>query len=294
MKSTAHVFLMLTVFATAGCGAAAPAVDPEAAVNMPTVPLAEISSAEWEALASRRIFFGHQSVVRDIMLGMERVLARNPQIPLVVVQSDDPSAVEGPAFVEARIGRNREPQTKTDAFLAALSGGFGAEQGAVAMYKFCYVDVNEATDPELLFTDYEKAVEHARSTYPGLTIVHFTLPLHAAPDGVREKVMTRVSAKTQTRLNVTRSRYNDMLRRRYAAADPIFDLARLESTRADGSLAYTQYRGEKVPMLAPEWTYDGGHLTDEAQDHIAERLLVFLARLDDNRSTIANAAGSAR
>lgn len=256
-----------------------PVEEPVIAVNIPTASVSDVTPAEWQALGSKRIFFGHQSVGRDLMLGIQRVLEANPEIPLRIVQSDDPNQVYGPALIDVRVGKNREPETKTSAFLAALDNGFGSEAGAVAMYKFCYVDVDHATDPVQLFRDYEAAMEQARRQYPGLTIVHFTMPLHAAGTGIVDIMKSRLGQSTQMRLNVLRSRYNALLRERYADTDPVFDLATLESTRADGSRAFSRFRGETAYMLAPEWTYDGGHLTDEAQDRFAEQLLVFLARL---------------
>lgn len=269
--------------------------EPVIAVTMPTASLSDISAAEWSALASRRIFFGHQSVGRDMMLGMHRALAAHPEIPLAVVQSEDPNQVEGPAFIDVRIGQNREPETKTTAFMDALQNGFGSDPNAVAMYKFCYVDINGDTDPDRMFSDYAATIEAARQQYPELTIVHFTLPLRTADTGLKEQVKTQLGMATDTRLNVIRSRYNDLLRQRYANTDPVFDIALLESTRSDGTRAFTRHRGQDVYMLAPEWTTDGGHLNDEAQDRFAERLLVFLARLDTGSGVrVANQTGSTR
>src|SRR5690606_23101634 len=147
------------------------------AMRMSPVALSEISDAEWSALSSQRIFFGHQSVGRDIMLGVERVPEQHPEIALALVRTDDPAAVDGAAFIEARIGRNREPATKTEAFLNVLGRGFGDEFGVLAMYKFCYVDINRDTDPEQLFSEYAGAIEDTRDRFPGVTIVHFTMPL---------------------------------------------------------------------------------------------------------------------
>jgi hypothetical protein len=253
--------------------------------------LTEVSDTEWEALASRRIFFGHQSVGRDIMLGVRQVLAANPAIALKVVDSQDPAAVEGPAFVEARIGRNREPVTKSAAFAAVLRSGYGAEPGAVAMYKFCYVDMQPGSDPVAMFDEYAERIEALRAEFPDLTIVHFTVPLRTAPSGMRERVMTRLGRPTETALNVKRERYNQLIREHYGARDPLFDLARIESTRPDGTPAYSIHGGEAVPMLAPEWSSDGGHLNETGQRHTAEQLLVFLARLAD-RSAVPMQAGA--
>lgn len=294
MKRVAGMFLSSGLVLAAACGGDT-VVEPEIAMNLPTSSVSDVTEAEWKALASRRIFFGHQSVGRDIMTGVQRVLERHPEIALAVVQSDDPAAVEGPAFIEGRIGTNTRPETKTAAFMNALENGFGREHGALAMYKFCYVDVNPDTDPEQLFSEYAAAIEDARDRFPGLTFVHFTMPLKTADSGWKEQLGTRLGMATPTRMNAIRNRYNDLLRERYAATDPVFDIALLESTRADGSRSFTRYRGQAVYMLAPEWTTDGGHLNAEAQYRVAERLLVFLARLGAGREIeVADITGSAR
>ena len=229
------------------------------------------------------------------MLGVERVLEQHPEIALALVQTDDPATVAGAAFIEARIGTNREPATKTDAFLNVLGRGFGDEFGAIAMYKFCYVDINRDTDPEQLFSEYAGAIEDTRDRFHGITIVHFTMPLMTANSGLGDRIRTALGLPTQTRLNAIRSRYNELVRERYIATEPVFDLALLESTKADGSHAFTRYGGREIPMLAAEWTSDGGHLNEAGQYHIAERLLVFLARLSAaSRNAVTDMAGTGR
>lgn len=290
--------LCLGLITSLGCGGDEPTTMHETgyAMNMEAPSIADVTAEEWQALAARRIFFGHQSVGRDLMQGLEKVLQDHPEIGVSLISSDDPDQVEGPAFIEARIGKNREPETKADAFAAVLEGGFGNESGAVAMYKYCYVDILPETDPDRLFEDYVERTEALRALYPELVIVHFTLPLHAAPTGVMEQIKTRLGRSTQTALNIKRNRYNDLLRERYQGVDPLFDLALMQSIRADGSRAYSRYRGQNVYMLAPEWTYDGGHLNDEAKYRMAEQLLVFLARLPESSGPVqvADASGAAR
>ena len=60
--------------------------------------------------------------------------------------------------------------------------------------------------------------------------------------------------------------------------EQIFDLARYESSKADGSAEAVRYRGNSVPVLAKEWTYDGGHLNEVGRRRVAE---AFLAQLAD-------------
>lgn len=271
--------LALLVVVTAGCRSGNTS-ETVTEITMPAESVSEIDETQWAALRSRSIFFGHQSVGENIMAGVQRVLADHPQIGLHLVSGTEPAQVEGPAFIEAAIGENERPSTKSAAFSAVLESGFGNNRNAVAMYKFCYVDMQVDTDPDQLFADYAQQIEDVRRQFPGLQIVHFTLPLRTASTGLKEQVNVILGRPTQTQLNMKRERYNSLLRERFGGTDPVFDLAQLESTRPDGSRAYSRYRGDNAYMLAPEWTDDGGHLNEAAQYRVAERLLVFLATLD--------------
>jgi hypothetical protein len=256
--------------------------------------LADVTDAEWDGLANRRFFFGHQSVGRNILAGVRTLAAEDPRIQVNVVTDTDPASVAGPGLIEANIGRNGAPETKADAFGAALAGGFGDETGAVAMYKYCYVDVVPTTDPDALFEDYVRRTEALGERYPGLTLVHITLPLRVAETGPKEWLKTVLGRETEAALNYKRARFNDRLREHFSG-DPIFDLARLQSIRADGTVATSTYRGSRVPMLASEWSSDGGHLNDDGQRRLAGQFLTFLAKLPgaEGATTIADVEGPA-
>ena len=96
-------------------------------------------------------------------------------LALKVTRVDEPSSVVGPALVEAYIGRNGDPQSKADGFVAALRDGMGRD-GGVALYKYCYLDVRQDTDVEKLFDSYRRAVETVRATHPEIALVHVTIP----------------------------------------------------------------------------------------------------------------------
>lgn len=246
-------------------------------VTVPGRQLAAVTPAEWDALASRRIFFGHQSVGRNIMSGVRAVLADHPEIGLRLAETDDPATVEGPALIDANIGENRRPETKTAAFGEVLRRGLG--EGALALYKFCYVDVDEATDVDALFADYVAETRRIREAHPEVTLVHVTLPLRTVREGVRDRLARLLGRTTELDLNVRRNRYNDLLRSEYEGIDPIFDLARLQSTRPDGSRSFVRHQAREIYMLAPEWTYDDGHLNEAGERYVAERFLVTLAEI---------------
>lgn len=271
--------LLLTVVSATGCKEATTDQPPAPENAMTPLRLSDVTDAQWQTLAERRIFFGHQSVGRNILAGMHLVLEDHPEIRLTIVGAENPASVEGPAFIEADIGQNYHPDTKADAFRGTLDQGFGSEPGAVAMYKYCYVDMGKDTDPEAMFADYVKRTDAIKELYPNLTIVHFTMPLRAADTGFKEWLKRRLGVTTELRLNAKRNRYNELLRERYGGREPLFDLAAVESIRSDGSPAFETYRGRNVMMLAPEWTEDGGHLTEQAQVRVAEQFLVFLSRL---------------
>lgn len=248
--------------------------------NTEAATLGDVTSAEWDRLAGRRIFFGHQSVGDNLMEGVARIVATEPRIRLRVEKSDRPTFADGPALVHALIGRNYEPESKSAAFLDALSG---EDTPDVALYKLCYVDIGPTTDPDALFADYVRTVERAQSLHPALTIVHVTVPLMTARPatgvkGFARRVLGR-GPSPEIDNNVKRNRYNALLRARYAGRAPVFDLARIESTHPDGSRSYFLRGADTVYTLAPELTTDGGHLNELGQRLAAEGFLALLARL---------------
>ena len=77
--------------------------------------------------------------------------------------------------------------------------------------------------------------------------------------------------------NANRNRLNALLRRHYEGREPLFDIARIESTRADGSRCAWK-AGTRYAMV-PEYTDDGGHLNAHGRRWVAEQLLIQLAEL---------------
>jgi hypothetical protein len=246
--------------------------------------LDDVAPAEWEALASRRIFFGHQSVGRNIMDGVRAVLAERPGIGVRVVPTEDPASVEGAAFIHASIGENRKPATKAAAFVKAIEKGLGPNP--IAMYKYCYVDVDIETDVRQLFDAYAAQSRAIEAKHPEVTLVHITLPLKTTRTGATELVAGLLGRTTELDVNIKRNRFNELMRAEYSGRSPLFDLAELGSTRADGSRSYARRRGDNVSMLAPEWTYDDGHLNEAGRRNVAERFLVMLADLAASQSSV--------
>lgn len=240
--------------------------------------------AHWSGLADRRIFFGHQSVGRDIMGGMRALLAEHSGTPLRVVETDRPDLTDGPAFMEARIGRNREPRSKLEAFERIVASGLGA--GGIALLKFCYVDVGNDTDVDALYDDYRESIARLEAAVPRIEVVHATIPLRTAPPRWKE-LAGRLAGRVQaSEVNRRRERFNERLRAE-VPGEKIFDIARIEATRADGSTATRRVGRESVPMLAEEWTTDGGHLNEAGARTAARALLDVLTRVASPESDIS-------
>lgn len=237
-----------------------------------------LSDQQIASLATKRVFFGHQSVGNNIIQGIRDLASADPRLRLNIVKSSDPQSVTGPALVEFEIGQNGDPQSKVKAFAAVLNKGMGA-QGGIAMYKFCYVDIDSATDVPKMFAGYREGISTLKAKYPSLKIVHITVPLTTVEPTAKAWVKSLLGRTTTQDMNVKRNQFNTLVRQTYAGTDPIFDLAEVESTHRDGSRSYFTRGNEKIYTLAPEFTADGGHLNDTGRRAAAERLLFVLAQL---------------
>src|SRR5512143_1998993 len=88
-------------------------------------PQIEGQEATFQALSTRRIYFGHQSVGADIVKGIQEITAGEQSARLHVVMTADPTAFGQPVFAHSRIGENGNPDSKIDQFAAIIRGGVG-------------------------------------------------------------------------------------------------------------------------------------------------------------------------
>lgn len=239
----------------------------------------EVPEAAWKKLAEKRIYFGHQSVGKNILNGVEIVMKENPQIKLKVVETEDPRTLGNPAFAHSRVGKNVDPKSKCDAFVDVLDKGFG-EKTDIAFLKFCYVDITAASDAQKVFSDYQYMISSLKKKYPKTTFIHATVPLSTVQTGAKAWIKNLIGMSVYGQDdNVKRGDFNEMLMKEYGGKEPIFDLAGIESTFPDGSRATFKKNGKTYYHLVPEYTKDGGHLNEFGSRLAAERLLALLAGL---------------
>lgn len=231
-----------------------------------------------ETIARARVFFGHQSVGRNILQGVVE-LADGAGVALPVVKLDDGATAASKGLIHAEIGRNNDPAGKIAAFANVLNRS-GGNTYDLAILKFCYVDLSaEGTkDPLALVEQYQRMVSELRAAHPGLRIVHVTVPLRSDPLEWKTPLKRLLGRATyEDADNRLRDAYNTELRRRFAG-DAVFDIAEVESTRPDGTRSgFADGRGT-VHTLAREYTSDGGHLNPLGRQVAARAFVQAIAK----------------
>jgi hypothetical protein len=235
----------------------------------------ETLRAELALLAAKRIYFAHQSVGANLLAGVGD-LAREAGVPIRIVESASAAALASASFGHFFVPENGEPLRKLENFKTALGSGSHAD---IALIKFCYVDIDGTTDAQALFARYQATIAELRRANPKTTFVHVTLPLTTAQSGwkaLAKRLLGR--APYGTIENVRREDYNALLRRAYAGREPLFDLARIESTAPDGSAVSVVWDARVAPAMASAYTDDGGHLNEKGRLVAARALIAALAQ----------------
>jgi hypothetical protein len=238
----------------------------------------DITRAQWDSLSGKRIFFGHQSVGGNIVEGMSDVLNSNKDIKLVIIESDKPENLKPGVFEHALIGQNEQPLSKIQAFSDLIERGTG-KNSDITFFKFCYIDINKSTDVKSLFNTYQQKMSELKAAYPGVTFIHVTVPFRLPDKNLKYWMKKAIGIEPSKKNNIARNRYNDLLRSAYEGKEPVFDLARLEAVSPDKNLCSFEDNGNRIMVLCPEYTDDGGHLNAFGRKYVAEQLLVFLAKL---------------
>ncbi len=227
------------------------------------------TESEWAILSEKRIFFGHQSVGQDIVEGINDLKNGSNVNEFVILETRNKSDLQHPLFAHTFVGKNSDPKSKIDDFVAVLQSGL-ADSVDIVFMKLCYVDIDRHTNINKLFEYYQTSVGILQEKYPQVRIIHFTVPVTIRQKGIKGLVKLILGMDN----NVPRNKYNKLLRNRYKENE-LFDIAKIEAISPDGT---TNKYGFGIPGLVPEYTYDGRHLNAQGRQLIASELLRFLAR----------------
>lgn len=239
-----------------------------------------MNSLSNEAIAKvfqKKIYFAHQSVGKNVLHGIE-LLAPDRIEQIISLQDKVVTDNLPAAFYHSRVGSNSDLKSKIDEFSQTIEFTFDGKLD-IAFVKLCYLDIVAGSDIESLFTYYKKNLAALRKNYPAITFIHFTVPL----------MVENATWKTQIKKilgqdhlweyadNIKRNQYNRMLLNEYQGKEPLFDLAKIESTYPDGEREAFTFKGKTYYALIKDYSSDGAHLNDQGSKRVAAALLKFLA-----------------
>lgn len=242
--------------------------------------------ADLEAVREARIFFNHQSVGGNILDGLRSLSQRASDGALRIVTIDAAPPGSEPAFVHAMGGENRRPESKVEAFASLLRSGQGPAP-EIAMMKLCYLDINPETDVMAVLDDYSATIRTLRAEFPETTFIHVSVPLGAHSTSTKDRLSRLIGRDVwNDGSNAKRNEYNELLAERFPD-EPIFDLARLESTWPDGRRETFDHAGRRSFAMVPAYTNDGGHLNAVGRERAAASLVRLMARVLRQRASEA-------
>lgn len=236
-----------------------------------------------DVVRKQRIYFGHKSVGYNIIEGIKGIISSSKAAPLDFVKVEDARLRPGPFFADSEIGKNGKPDTKCEAFAETIRKNFG-DALDIALMKFCFVDVDEGTDVNAMFSNYKKTVTELQKMYPHITFIHVTLPLTTRSPAWKRFVKRIIGRKDASDLEAKkRTEFNSLLLQEYKN-EAVFDLAGVEFTNTDGTRNSFEFEGMVVYSLIEEYTDDGGHLNALGRNLAGRELLHTLAQVGKSRT----------
>lgn len=231
-----------------------------------------VAPGELTAAAGQRVFLGHMSIGWNLLDGLTGLYADKgvpaPAVVQVALDAPPPALPAGQgAIVHAEIGTNGDPLGKIASFDTVMRGGM-AEAVDVALVKLCFTDITAGTDVDAVFSAYRTTMDDLERDFPDVRFVHTTVPLTAAPSGIKQHLKVVVRGDD----NAARERYNALVREAYGD-DDLFDIAAAEGTAADGV---------RTASLATGWADgDREHLNQAGSAMLAARFLDVLTQTED-------------
>lgn len=243
--------------------------------DMKTIP--ELNIEAIQKLESKAIYFGHHSVGNNIVGGLNDILSKIDGNKIRVILTTSPDDIKAGVFAHSPVGENFKPASKDAEFAKNVINITKLAKIDVAFYKYCYVDIQYNTDVETLFNSYKTSYEALAVAKPDVKFIHLTTPLTVVQTGPRawvKKILGKPIGGYAE--NIKRGEFNTLLRKAYGSSGLVFDLARLESTHADGSREMFSVAGQKYEALIDDYASDGRHLNESGSRYIAIELLLFI------------------
>lgn len=236
-----------------------------------------ISKEDLNKIVSKKIWFGHQSVGKNILSGVEKIY-KDSGLSIEIKKIEDSVDLSTPVFAHGQIGENEDPISKIDAFKLNIESGIG-NNAEIAFMKLCYIDFSQYTDVSKVFNYYTSVMDSLTNSFPNTKFVHLTVPLTLHSSGIREIIKKIIGKPSGNTANNKRNDFNRMLIKRYNGDNLVFDVAKYESQYSNGSRKSYKEDGKLNYALISSYTDDGGHLNDLGQKVVATNFLKFLSKL---------------
>ncbi len=238
----------------------------------------DIPTTSWNKLSEKRIYFGHQSVGDNVIDGIKKLMETDNTVKLNIKITKDAESFNSPVFAHSSIGENGDIDSKLADFSQNIRKGIG-DKVDIAFLKLCFWDVRRKTNVDDVFNNYKKTITSLQKQYPKTVFVHLTVPLMSHSNGIVANIKRMIKPDNGELDNIKRNELNRLIVKEYGDKEPLFDIALVESTFPDGRRAIFSKDGKNYYYLPSEYTDDGGHLNEEARKHVAEQLLITLAKL---------------
>ena len=249
--------------------------DKESKMNKYVPPISEDVLLALHKITQYRFLFAHHSVGENILDGM-REITKETGYDFQIAGIDIALSEDKINLAEFSPGKNRDPKSKIDSFteqVKQLNNGFVPN---VALLKFCFVDFTPDANMDELMAYYKEKLETLQKNNPKVIFAHCTVPLTIWPTDFKSRIKRLLGLQVWgDASNITRGRFNDLLYETFSQ-DPIFDIARIESTQLDGTRIQFTHKGREYYCLSPEYTNDDGHLNSLGRRIVASEFTVFL------------------
>lgn len=238
-------------------GALSSAADTVTIIVATQPPVGTLNAQDLANINTKRVMFGHQSVGGNIMDGIPAVYTSYGAAQPNFTGSSIPAS--GGYFGDFYVGQNYDPIGKIADFNTFVRQN--AARIDVALFKFCFVDISSSTNAQQLFNTYKSTMDALIRDYPNIKFIHTTAALDEWDTG---------SA-------LVREQYNALIRQTYGSSGRVFDLAKVESTRPDGTRVSGTSGSSTYYQLYDPYSSDGGHLNATGSQVVAKELLTIIA-----------------
>jgi hypothetical protein len=227
-------------------------------------------------LSQARIYFGHHSVGDNMLSGLRQLAEQEGSPDIRILEFESGIRLPESFLAHSRVGANGDAPSKLEDFARVLRNQALAGID-LALMKFCYADFEPSTDVIGLHELYRAQLSELEDLFPAVRFLHATVPLKVYSRSPKNRVKRLLRSPVwEDDSNARRHEFNELLRGGLQE-DRIVDIARVESTRTDGSQVTFSNRGRRYPAMRPDLSPDGGHLNERGERLLGAEMISKLA-----------------